>query len=171
LPEQCVAIIGTGNVLCRDDGVGVHIIRELQKHDLPQNVSLVDAGTSTIDAFLDEVDSRKIIVIDAVKGGGKPGSIYRFPLDGVSPERPMGMTSLHQISLHDSYRMACLILDQAPEVIVIGVEPGRIDVGTELSRAVRSRYREIIDIVLSEIGVAERGGLRSPLQGGLHDRH
>ena len=151
MPEKSFAIIGAGNILCRDDGIGVHIVQELQKHDLPDNVSLMDAGTATLDAFFEVAHTHKVIVIDAVKGGGAPGSIYRFPLDSVSPDSRFKVTSLHQISLHESFNMARLILDRVPEVIVIGVEPERIDLGTELSPSIQKKYKEIIDIVKLEI--------------------
>ncbi|MBA7663105.1 Hydrogenase 1 maturation protease [subsurface metagenome] len=97
--------MGVGNILCRDEGVGVHIVQELQAHDLPGNVVLIEAGTSVLDAFLDAARADKVIVIDAVQGGGEPGSIYRFPIDSISPGGRFKVTSLHQISLHESINM------------------------------------------------------------------
>ena len=53
MPEKNFVIIGAGNILCRDDGIGVHIVQELQKHDLPEYVNLVDAGTATLDPSME----------------------------------------------------------------------------------------------------------------------
>ena len=169
MSEEHVTVAGVGNILCRDDGVGVHIIRQLRSRRLPPGVSLVDAGTADIGSILHASRARKLIVIDAVRGGGAPGTVYRFPLNGIPHEDRGSMTSLHQISLYESYLMARLVQKEVPEVIVVGVEPQCTEFGMEVSPAVRRKYGEIMDTVLREItGRTEQG---EPPRGGAHDRY
>ena len=63
-------IVGIGNLLCRDEGIGVHVIQEMEKMELPGHIELLDIGTSTMDliSYLDGV--KKLIVIDAMKSRG-----------------------------------------------------------------------------------------------------
>ena len=64
LSEKRIIIIGAGNVLCRDEGLGVHIIEKLREYDLHGNVTLIDAGTATVDAFIDSASADKVVVVD-----------------------------------------------------------------------------------------------------------
>jgi hydrogenase maturation protease len=159
LSEKRIIIIGAGNVLCRDEGLGVHIIEKLREYDLHGNVTLIDAGTATVDAFIDSASADKVVVIDAVQAGGAPGSIYHLSLEDISAEKGYTRTSLHQISLCDSFNMARLLMDKVPEVIVIGVEPESIESGLELSPSIRKRKKKIIEIILRELDIETRGVL------------
>ena len=64
MSEKSIAVMGVGNILCRDEGLGVHIVQKLQDYDLPENVALIDAGTAFVDAFLDVSHAHKVIVVD-----------------------------------------------------------------------------------------------------------
>ena len=84
------AILGVGNLLMKDDGVGVHVARALASLDLPDDVVVIDAGTDPDVAY--DVDyADRIIVIDAVLGDGPPGTIYR--LSGTSGGTPTSTSS------------------------------------------------------------------------------
>jgi hydrogenase maturation protease len=157
LSEKRITIIGAGNILCGDEGLGVHIVQELHGYDLHDNVTLHDAGTATVDAFLDAANADKVVIIDAVQAGGAPGSIYRFSLEEICAESGFTRTSLHQISLYDSFNMARLLMDKVPEVIVIGVEPQSIESGLELSPNIRKKTKKIIEVILHEVDNCERG--------------
>ena len=76
MKKQCV--IGIGNILLRDDGIGVHLINELQTENFKYDVDLIDGGTSTFDLLGYFLDNEKIIVVDSLKGGHEPGTIYRI---------------------------------------------------------------------------------------------
>ncbi len=71
-----VLVLGVGNILLGDEGIGVHIIRELEKEKLPGNVELMDAGTALFSIVHFLKKRKKVIVVDAAKGGGK--SEYSF---------------------------------------------------------------------------------------------
>ncbi len=149
LREKCkTLVVGMGNLIYRDEGVGVHVIEEMKKMELPPHVELLDIGTSTMDliAYLDEV--KKLIVIDAMKAGGDPGDIYRCRSEDLLPKKE-GPISLHDIGLLETLTMAKK-KGLEIETAIIGVEPMVFDWGMELSEEVRDRIPDIIEAVLKE---------------------
>lgn len=149
--EKRLIILGVGNMLYRDEGLGVYIVRKLRGYHFTGNVTLIEAGTETIDAFLDAADTDRVIVIDAVQAGGVPGSIYRVNLGDISGQHGSSRTSLHEISLVDSYNMARILLPEIPEVIVIAVELESVEPGLGLSPSIRKKVDKIVDAVLLEV--------------------
>ncbi len=143
-------VLGIGNLLLRDEGVGIHAVCQLQKMSLPQNVEVIDAGTASwyITPYLK--DTEKLIVIDAVKNGGRPGTIYRLGFDGsvIQSLPPLDSISLHQIDFFQSLRL----LKNAPkEIIIFGIEPKEISWGMELSKEVNKKISEVIELVALEV--------------------
>ena len=143
-----ILIVGIGNLLCRDEGIGVHVIQEMKKMELPGHIELLDIGTSTMDliAYLDGV--KKLIVIDAMKAGGTPGTIYKCKPDDLLPEEE-GPISLHEIGLLESLNMAQK-MGMKIDTVIIGVEPKVLDWEMELSDEVKSKIPNIIEAVLKE---------------------
>lgn len=122
-------ILGIGNLLLSDEGVGVHIARALARHELPEGVSVVEVGTAFLDVLPEIESADRILLIDAMEAGGTPGSVYRIPFDQC--RHPDMLASLHGFDLSRVLFMAGS--HHAPEVTVFGVEPARIEWGTELS--------------------------------------
>ena len=75
-----VLVLGLGNVLLKDEGVGVHVAGQLQKQVLPCNVEVIDGGTAGLDVLLSQQGLDKLVVIDAMRAGKKPGTIYKTRL-------------------------------------------------------------------------------------------
>jgi hydrogenase maturation protease len=149
LSKNKIAIVGVGNLLLKDEGVGVHVVWELQRRSLPSNILLIDGGTSPDAlAFVGEVD--KLIIIDAVRGGGESGTIYRLTPDDIehADRNPM---SLHEWELMDSLKLSSY-WTEGTEVVIIGVEPAEMEWGLELSAEVEARIPRIIEVVLEEVG-------------------
>ncbi|MFH0913960.1 MAG: HyaD/HybD family hydrogenase maturation endopeptidase [Chloroflexota bacterium] len=143
-------VLGMGNVLLRDEGIGVHIVRRLQEMALPENVRAVDAGTLDISPYF--AQATRLIIVDAVKGGGEPGSIYRFCSQDVKPEQHV-LTSVHQVGLLDELWLREMAGQSTKEVVIIGIEPENMDWGLELSPRLRDRIPRIINLVLEEVGI------------------
>jgi len=141
-------IVGMGNLICRDEGIGVHVIQKMKEMELPGHVDLLDIGTSTMDliSYLEGV--KKLIVIDAMRAGGNPGTIYRCKPEDLLPTGE-GPISLHEIGLLETLDMARK-KELEMDTVVIGVEPKVIDWGMELSDEVKSRIPTIIAAVLKE---------------------
>ena len=146
-----VAVVGVGNILLKDEGIGVHIVRALRQAIGPDrpDVNIIDGGTSP-DTFLLLKGVQKLIVVDAVNGGNPPGSVYRFhPTDILSPGKCI--TSLHQIDVLDGLKMMELSGIKPDETIIIGIEPEEIDWGLELSAELNEKLPQIIKVVKDEL--------------------
>lgn len=175
LDKAKIIVLGVGNLLFQDEGIGVHVVKTLSdilsqvdnlSRDYP-GLEIIDGGTSPEIASLIE-DADKLVIVDAVKGGGEPGTIYRFTIDDVdmdslrgAEERPLPkeasfeayypMLSLHQMHLIDNLRMLNLVGKPPQNVIIIGVEPKTMELGLELSPEIRSKIPEVIRLVKNEI--------------------
>ena len=145
-----VLILGVGNLLLRDEGIGVHVVQALSEEELPVDVEVVDAGTSALDVLTRIEPVEKMIVVDAVRGGSAPGTIYRFTPEEVQVESGVE-ASLHEIGLMDALN-AAKMLGSAPKMtVIIGVEPAAIEWGTELSAEVGARIPEVLERVRAEL--------------------
>ena len=146
-----VAVVGLGNLILSDEGVGVHVVRRLgETCDFPDDVVLIDGGTSAIDLLDQLVEAEHIIFVDAAQTGGPPGSIVA--LEGARlPVWFRERTSPHQIGLADLLATLAL-MDRTPEsVTLIGVEPQSMELGTELSPAVEAAAGEALCKVLDAL--------------------
>ena len=137
-----------GNLLCRDEGIGVHVIQEMENMKLPNHIELLDIGTSTMDLISHLEGVEKLIVIDAMEAGGIPGTIYKCRPEDLLP-KDEGPISLHEIGLLESLNMAEK-MGMKIDTIVIGVEPKVLDWGVELSEEVKSKVPTVIEVVLKE---------------------
>jgi len=146
-----VVILGVGNVLQRDDGIGVRVVEALRARGLPPNVQAFDGGTSP-DAYCLAEGADKLILVDAVKAGGAPGSVYRL-----RPEDAEGLPaagSVHEIGLIDGLRLLELSGTAPKQVVIIGVEPREVGLGMELSPELQQKLPEIAGLVLEEASAA-----------------
>ena len=144
-------VLGTGNELFKDEGVGVHVARILQTK-LPLSssvVEVVDGGTSPdIWPLIDGAD--KLIIVDAVRGGCEPGTIYRFTPQQIVADRGL-ITSVHQMGILENLSLMELVGGKPKETVIIGVEPKELEPGLELSPELQKRMPKIIQTVLEEI--------------------
>lgn len=149
--EQRILVLGVGNVLLTDEGVGVRVVHELMaRFDFPSNVKLIDGGVLGLSLAGTMMEADQVIVIDAVRGGDEPGTLYRFSWEA-KPEHIQYKDSLHQIDLMET--MALLpLLGQPPRVVVLGVEFGDIDHwGLELTPRVEKAVEPLLALVLQEL--------------------
>lgn len=147
-----VAVIGMGNLLLKDEGVGIHVIQALEKTSLEGcgEFMIVDGGTCS-DILLQLPEGiEKLIIVDAVKGGGEPGSVYRFAPGDIAFERGT-QTSVHQLGLAESLEMMAAARAEAPQVVILGVEPKEVDWGLEISAELQERVPLMIALVKEEL--------------------
>ncbi len=149
-PSRRVVVLGVGNLLLSDEGVGVHVANKLMEMDLPPEVDVVEGGTDGFRLMNVVTGAARLIVVDAVKGGGPPGSIYRFDIKDAPTYPDEYKTSVHQIGILEVVHLSELI-GEAPETTIIGVEPKSLDMGMELSPEVKAKVPRIIELVLEEI--------------------
>jgi hydrogenase maturation protease len=157
--NERILVLGVGNILLKDDGVGVHIVRELQRRNMPGYISLVDAGSAGLDVLLSADKVRKLVVIDALRAGSEPGTIYRMRLETeqkdellrIFGDRGNSKISLHQIGLIDALSVVDKMRCSPKEIVIIGVEPEEVNYGLELTNSVGRKILKIINTVLEEI--------------------
>jgi hydrogenase maturation protease len=145
-----IVVIGVGNLLLRDEGIGVHVVRALQDIDLPGDVTIIDGGTAP-DLIAYSQAGDKLIIIDAARAGGEPGAIYRLRPGDLAPESGE-VVSLHELGVGQSLRLLSLMGNEPSEIIILGVEPKEIDWGTELSAELQSKVPQIVRAVIREMG-------------------
>jgi len=143
-------ILGIGNVLLSDEGIGVHVANALSGMDLPQGVSVIEGGTDGFRLLNIITEADRLIVVDAVKGGAGPGSIYRFNIDEVRNVPAGFRTSVHQVGILEVIDLSGLI-GKTPKTTVISVEPKCLDMSLELSPEIKEKIPRIIELVFEEL--------------------
>jgi hydrogenase maturation protease len=153
--KKPVLVLGVGNLLLRDEGVGVHVVRQLSEMDLPEHVEVCDGGTSGMD-LVDEFEGRrKVIIVDTVQGGNEPGALYRMTTDDIE-ETEKQRISLHDVDVVDLLKLVDFYGIKRPEIVVYGVEPkDMVTMDMELSPEVAAKVPKLIDYVLKEIESSE----------------
>lgn len=143
-------VLGVGNLLLSDEGIGIHAIRRLLEMEvLPADVEIVDGGTAGLNllTYLEGID--RLVIIDAVETGGPPGTLVRLAGNQV-PAYMALKVSPHEITLPD-FLAAAKLRDLYPqEVVVWGMQPGSLDVGIDLSPAAADKLDILVDHVIEE---------------------
>ncbi|MBK8315667.1 MAG: HyaD/HybD family hydrogenase maturation endopeptidase [Acidobacteria bacterium] len=142
-------ILGIGNILMGDEGVGVRVVEEIQKARLPVNVTCLDGGTGSF-LLLDPMQSAgKVILIDATVDGAPAGTLRRLQ-PRFSSDYPRTLTA-HDIGLKDLLDTFYLLGNQ-PEVVLYAVSiPPLHEMGLDLTPQVASRIPEIARQILAEV--------------------
>ncbi len=136
-----------------DDGAGVHTIRALQKLKLPDTIELLDSGTATMSYLTNLSDRKKVIIIDAVKAGNPPGTLYRFTPDDIYIQKERA-TSLHQIGIIEAIVSARFIGACAQDIVVYGIEPGKIESGMMLTPDVAAALPKLVEKICQDLELA-----------------
>lgn len=150
---QDILILGIGNILLKDEGVGVHVVNKLKEMPLPENVEVLDGGTAGLDLTDFIANRKKVIVIDTVKAGEKPGTIYRLTEKNLKI-KPKAIMSFHEIDFLDALYMSEVMGEKPEETVIIGIEPEDMSDGTDLSPEIEERIPKIIEVVMKELKIA-----------------
>lgn len=144
-----ILVVGVGNILMKDEGVGVRVIEELMKRDIPDWVELLDGGTAGFDLLPYMLGRKKIIIVDVIKTDDAPGSIYRCAPDDLC-EKSRGF-SLHDVGILEVIR-ALRMRGENPGIEIVGIVPEDIE-SLEMSlsdavfRAVPKAASVVLDII------------------------
>lgn len=145
-------VIGFGNLLLKDEGVGIHIIQALDglSRECGGELKIIDGATCPDVLYLLPEGVDKLIIVDAVQGGGKPGYIYRFTPDDLTFSEKIP-TSAHQLGLAEGLRGLKLLGLAPKEIIIIGVEPKVVDWGLDVSSELKEILPHLVNLVKKEI--------------------
>ncbi len=145
-------VLGLGNPLMSDEGVGVHLIERLSalKKSFP-HVDFIDAGTAGMSILHLIANRRKAIIIDCANMQTAPGTIRRF-----GPHQVKTVKTLRHYSCHEADILRiidlCRQLGQSPdEIVFFGIEPQTIAPGQALSQTLADRLDDYVDVVCKEL--------------------
>jgi hydrogenase maturation protease len=145
-------LIGIGNILLSDEGVGVYIINAIKKrYTFSPKVEIIDGGTIGLD-LLPLIEGRdKVLIVDAVDFGKEPGYIGVLEKEAI-PSALNSKLSVHHINLSDVL-FALKLMDISPEICLIGIQPKSIKVGLDLTEEISARTDELIDEILKRLAL------------------
>jgi len=146
-----ILVLGLGNSIMTDDGFGVKVVSTLSsRYHFQGPVKLIDGGTLGLDLLphLEEIDS--LLIIDALDMRATPGEIFRIEGDEV-PRAFASKLSVHQMGLQDLLAVAELQGHVPTNLVVWGVQPESIEMGTELTGTVEQAVEPVICKVIDEL--------------------
>ena len=144
-------VLGLGNILMQDEGIGVAVVDRLQQHfKVSDQVELLDGGTSGMTLLDDLRNRQQVIVVDAVRTGNEPGSIVVLRGEEI-PAFFKSKVSPHQLALSDVLAVLTMTDEQPGEITVIGIEPISLETHMGLSEEVAEQLVPLTDLVVEEL--------------------
>ncbi len=162
-----IIILGVGNILFSDDGLGIRVVRKLlDRYRFPDGVTVVDGGVLGINLLGVISHARHLIVVDTILNKGKPGDLHRLAGQEI-PNRILAKNSLHQVDLLEALTL-CRLLDHVPETVILGIEPSDLEtLATELTEPIKAQVDNLVIMVLEELqslGISSIGVSDSPME-------
>jgi hydrogenase maturation protease len=146
------AVIGVGNIMMKDDGIGPFLISKLKEMDkLPDDVDLIDEGVGGMRIIHDIEGYDRILIIDAADFGGCPGEYKLFRPEDVETVKAISGRSLHEMDLIKTIELARLTGAAPDDIIIMAVQPGTIEMGEEISKALKERVPDYLEALISTI--------------------
>ncbi len=144
-------VLGVGSILMMDEGIGIRAIEELQnRYIFPDNVELLDGGTSGIELLSYISGKDYLIIVDAIKGGMPPGTVLKVDGEDVHAKFRTRI-SPHQIGISDLLASACLTGELPKQLVLYGIEPKTIQMGIGFSDEVRAGFDRLLEVVVEEL--------------------
>lgn len=146
-------VIGVGNLLLGDEGLGVHAARALLTGCGPPAFDVVEAGTSLFEVIGAAKGYDRLIIIDAIRAGGEPGTLYRMETEDIEAclESEAAPFSLHEWGIADSLRAARLTGILPPHIVILGAEPAMIEPRLTLSPPAQGAVEKILRLLSAEL--------------------
>ena len=143
-------VLGLGNTLHSDDGVGPRAIERLRNEArVPDDVTCIEGGTLGLELLTYVWDCSYILVLDAVDCGQSPGTLVR--MSGKELHTLPGKGSVHQLGVADLLVALRVLAKPLPTVVLLGMQPATTDWGTELSPSVEAAMDSLVEAALTEL--------------------
>jgi hydrogenase maturation protease len=151
LPSCPVLVLGMGNLLLEDEGLGIRALELLQqRYVIPPGIDLLDGGTTGM-GLLDDISGRDhVLVLDACQTGDPPGTLVRLAGDEVPVYFGMRI-SPHQLGLSDVLATLELSGEKPAEVVVLGLVPQSLEMRLELSDLVEEKLESLVEAAVAEL--------------------
>ena len=132
--KKNIAVIGLGNELMSDEGIGIHLIRQLiQLEDKFPDVEFIEAGSAGMNLLHLISNRKKAIIIDCAKMGEKPGQMRLFTPDEVQSVKKLSNFSQHEADMLRVINLSKHLGECPAEVVFFGIEPEKLEPGQNLS--------------------------------------
>ncbi len=159
--QRKVLVLGVGNLLLSDEGLGLHVVQRLQeRYALPAEVQVLDGGTLGMDLLYYLEGCQTLLIVDVVETGRPSGSLIRLEGEAV-PSFLSIKVSPHQVGIPDMLFAARLKGIDPPDIVLWGVQPESFEIGLELSSAVEAQVDVLVEKIREEL--AARGYRVTPL--------
>jgi hydrogenase maturation protease len=155
-PDGPILVLGIGNVLLRDDGAGVHVVRELGRLDargdveMPPGTVVLDGGTLGLDLLPLISDARAVLLVDAIDGGRAPGAVEAFRGEALDQDQAGNILPL-PVGVGDVLGAARLLGVLPGAVTLVGIQPNEVAIGLELTEVVRAALPAAVATTLDEL--------------------
>lgn len=149
-PPGCdVVVIGCGNLLRGDDGVGPVLVRHLWERGVPEGAKLVDGGTAGMDVAFQMRGAARVVIVDAAATGSAPGTVFRVPGEEFAELPPLQGLHTHSFRWDHAIAFArwALAEDCPTDITVFLVEVAGVEMGAELSEPVAAAMESVIDVI------------------------
>lgn len=146
-------VVGLGNPLMTDDGIGLAALARLDSEwDLPEGVELIDGGIWGLRLLPEIEDAGRLLLIDAIDVDRSPGEVIVLEIE----EIPMFLSaklSPHQVGVRDVLALAALRGRLPAETVAMGIQPARIEMGTEISDEAKASMDELLERVIARLAL------------------
>jgi hydrogenase maturation protease len=151
-PRKDTVVIGLGNPLMSDEGIGVYLIQKLSEHqDEYPSVKFIDAGTGGMNILHLIANRNKAIIIDCVKMGKIPGEISRFEPSDVKSIKKMVHFSLHEADILQIIKLSTQLGECPEKIVIFGIEPESLEMSQKLSKTLAGKLEAYSADILKEL--------------------
>lgn len=149
-PANRLLILGLGNVLCGDDGLGVVAVERLrERYEAPEGVEILDGGTLGLSLLSWTTDTETLLLVDAIRTDDPAGTLVRLVGDEVAPAVRHRL-SVHQIGVADLLDGMRLIGRCPPTMHLLGIVPESLHLGTDRTPPIERALPRLIDAIVQE---------------------
>ncbi len=146
-----VLVLGVGNILLTDEGIGVRVVEALeQRYRIPEGVEVVDGGTAGMELLETMAGRDQVIIVDAVNTGADPGTLVELRGEAV-PALFRNRISPHQLGISDLLGVLAVTGELPKQMTLFGVVPWCLDTGISLSEAMTGKLEQLLELTLSEL--------------------
>ena len=147
-----VAVIGAGNPLLSDEGVGVHVVRVLSDRGVcPDGVEIVDAGPAGMKLLHLIAHRRKVVLVDCARMNAIPGTLRRFTPSGVKTIKALAGFSAHEGDLLKVIDLSSELGEAPEQTVIFGIEPESVQPGDRLSTVLQANLDHYVHEIVREV--------------------